>query len=204
MIIFVIAVKGASKQPAPAPAGAKKDVKKKPAAKAAGSKAPAKPVKSIRPVKKPKVKVAPLQKRKQLAARERQLAINKALKVQKKVINPVLNKSNSTRRSSCMMNFVVGISMTIPWLETIATNWQNFCFKSDYMYELGSVEFQTLICYFLQCRLSAVVKEIVRGQGRSATPFTSSAPGPTGPQEPPNSPASLFHQGIGNCFCWHL
>jgi len=102
-------VKGAAKKPAPAPAPqeAKKDDKKKkqPAKpKADPSKAAAvKP--AVKRVKKPKPNLTPLQKRRQIKDRMRQLAINKALKVQKKVIKGGDGERKRTRKIRPSVHF---------------------------------------------------------------------------------------------------
>jgi len=79
-----------AKKAAPAAAAAKKADKpapaKKPASKGDPSKAPAKESAKVKRAKKPKPNLTPLQKRQLIKQRTRQLAINKALKIQKKVI----------------------------------------------------------------------------------------------------------------------
>ncbi|CAL8115672.1 unnamed protein product [Orchesella dallaii] len=81
----------AKKAPAPAAAAKKADkptaaASKKPASKADPAKAAPKESAKVKRAKKPKPNLTPLQKRQLIKQRIRQLAINKALKTQKKVI----------------------------------------------------------------------------------------------------------------------
>jgi large subunit ribosomal protein L23Ae len=78
--------KAAPAAAAAAPKKADKPAPAKKASKADPSKAPPKESSKVKRAKKPKPNLTPLQKRNLIKQRTRQLAINKALKVQKKVI----------------------------------------------------------------------------------------------------------------------
>lgn len=98
VLLLLLLFSEKTKKPAASAAAPKKAEKapaKKPAAKADPSKAAPKESSKVKRAKKPKPNLTPLQKRQLIKQRLRQLAINKALKIQKKVCNCSFNNSKS-------------------------------------------------------------------------------------------------------------